>query len=131
MNLRSLLTINAILATLHGLGFVLLPSLMLAFYGVPSSPGAVVMGQLFGCHLLALGVLSWTAREGSETRPNMPVIWASLVSNPVGTVLVFWAIQNGSFGPMGWLGMAIYAGLALGYGMALRGLKRSGGAAPA
>ena len=125
MKLITLLTINAILATLHGLGFVLLPGVMLDFYGVASSPGALIMGQLFGCHLLALGVLSWTARQDADSRPNMPVIWASLVSNPVGTVLVFWAIQKGSFGPMGWLGVAIYAGLGLGYWAALRGVKRS------
>lgn len=124
MKLVTLLTINAVLATLHGLGFVFLPSLMLWFYGVSSSPGALIMGQLFGCHLLALGVLSWTARKDGDERPNMPVVWAGLVSNPVGTVLVFWAIQKGSFGPMGWLGVAIYAGLALGYWTVLGAVRR-------
>lgn len=131
MRLHTLLTVNAVLATLHGLGFVLLPSLMLAFYGVPASPGALIMGELFGCHLLALGVLSWTARPASHAQPNMPVIWASLVSNPVGAVLVLWGIQQGSFGPMGWLGAAIYAGLAVGYVTVLGPARRAAAVAAA
>jgi hypothetical protein len=120
MKLNTLLTINAILATLHGLGFILAPSLLLSIYQIPSSPGALLTGQLFGGQLLGLGVLTWTARQADESRPNMPVIWAGLVSNPVGAVLCLWGIQQGSMGVTGWLGVAIYAGLALGY-FAVRG----------
>jgi len=32
MNMRAILTINAVLATLHGIGYVLAPTLFMDFY---------------------------------------------------------------------------------------------------
>jgi hypothetical protein len=57
MKISTLFLINAILAIGHGLGFIFLPSMLLAIYQVPIAPGAVLLGQLFGVQLLFIAIV--------------------------------------------------------------------------
>src|SRR5262245_26962891 len=59
----TLFLVNSIPAIGHGLGFIFLPSLLLALYQVPVAPVAVLMGQLFGVQLLFVAIITWYARD--------------------------------------------------------------------
>jgi hypothetical protein len=62
VKLATFLGINAIVAGVHGVGFIFVPSMLLAIYGVPATPGSVLMGELFGVQLLFVAVVAWCAR---------------------------------------------------------------------
>ena len=115
MNMRAVLTVNAILAVLHGIGFILAPSLLLSLYQVPPSPGASLMGQLFGAQLLVVAIICWKGRDFSSTSALSALVVAGLVPNVAGAIIGVMGILGGAMGTMGWLGVMIYAGLALAY----------------
>jgi hypothetical protein len=114
MKLQTFFLINAILAIGHGLGFILLPSSLLTLYQVPVSPGAVLMGQLFGVQLLFVAVVTWYARELSG-RALGAIVVGAVVTSAAGAIVTAKALVDGIFGPMGWLALAIYGLLTLGY----------------
>lgn len=115
MTLRTLFVINAILAIGHGLGFIFLPGTLLMLYQVPVSAGAVLMGQLFGTELLVVALITWYGSRLTDAPALSAIVLASLVAAAVGTVITAKALADGIFGPMGWLALAIYGLLALGY----------------
>jgi hypothetical protein len=116
MKIGTLFLINGILAIGHGLGFILLPSMLLAIYQVPSiAPGAVLLGQLFGVQLLFIAIVVWNARDLRDGRALGAIVLGGVVTSAVGTVVTAKALADGIFCPMGWLAVTIYALLALGY----------------
>lgn len=130
MQLRMLLSVNAVLAILHGLGFILLPEVLLDLYQVSLAPGASLMGQLFGAELLVVAVICWKARDFSSPDVLAAVVLANLVADVVGTVISVRATVNGIMGSTGWLAVAIYGLLAIAYLLVVvRKGYRSGAAA--
>ena len=115
MNVRLLFAISAVLALGHGLGFILLPAQLLALYQIGGSPGAEFMGQLFGSQLIATAIIVWKARDFQSLDALSAVVLANLVANAVGTALSVRAVMINVSGPMGWLAVAIYGGLTIGY----------------
>ena len=115
MKIGTLFLINGILAIGHGLGFIFLPSMLLAIYQVPIAPGAVLLGQLFGVQLLFIAIVIWNARDLRDGQALGAIVLGGVVTSAVGTVVTAKALADGIFGPMGWLAVTIYALLALGY----------------
>jgi hypothetical protein len=115
MKISTLFLINGILAIGHGLGFIFLPSMLLAIYQVPIAPGAVLLGQLFGVQLLFIAIVVWYARDLRDGQALGAIVLGGVVTSAVGTVVTAKALADGIFGPMGWLAVAIYALLTLGY----------------
>ena len=66
MTLRTLMVINAVVACVFGVAFVLLPWLVYSLYGVESSEQLNYVGQLFGATLLAIALISWPMRNVTE-----------------------------------------------------------------
>jgi hypothetical protein len=115
MKISTLFLINAILAIGHGLGFILLPSMLFAIYRVPIAPGAVLLDQLFGVQLLFIAIVVWYARDLRDGQALGAIVLGGIVTCAAGTVVKAKALADGIFGPMGWLAVTIYALLTLGY----------------
>ncbi|WP_428668934.1 hypothetical protein [Reyranella sp.] len=115
MNLATLLAINAVLAIGHGLGFIFLPSTLLALYEVPTASGAVLMGQLFGVQLLFVAVVTWSGRKIIDGRALGAIVLGGATTSAAGTIVTAKALVDGVFGPMGWLALAIYGALTIAY----------------
>ena len=74
MSAKIFLTINAVLAILYGLGFVLVPASSLAVYGVAPDPHVILSTQFFGSALLGIGVVFWFAKDfPDQGLPNKTV----------------------------------------------------------
>jgi hypothetical protein len=108
MKLGTLFLINGIVAVGHGLGFILLPSTLLAIYQVLVAPGAVLMGQLFGVQLLFVAVVCWYARDLRDGQALGAILLGGVVTSAAGTAVTAKALADGIFGPMGRLALAIY-----------------------
>ncbi|MFM8766326.1 MAG: hypothetical protein ACKOD9_00665 [Rubrivivax sp.] len=115
MNMRALLTFNAVLATLHGVGYVLAPNVLMNFYQVAPTPAVAFSGQLFGTELLFIAIVCWKARDISHLPALQAIALAGVVANAVGAVVCTLAIMGGVMGATGWLGVLFYVALALGY----------------
>ena len=66
MTIKTFFTIIAVLALVHGVGFVLVPEQVAASYGMATSASTVLMARLFGAALVGLGLIFWFARDGSS-----------------------------------------------------------------
>ena len=58
MNLSALLAIGSIIGLLYGVAFLLAPELVLAAYGIQTTPAAILGYRYFGVALLTIAVLA-------------------------------------------------------------------------
>lgn len=115
MKLRSLFVLNAVVALAFGAGFLLLPGTMVALYGMEPTPGANLMGQLFGVELIAVGLLCWFVGDIADTAAQRAIALALLIADVVGLIVVLIGTLSGVMNAVGWSGVVIYGGLAVGY----------------
>jgi len=115
MKLSNLLVLNAVIALVFGIGFLLIPGSVLSMYGV--APGAQInlTGQFFAVELIHVGVLAWLIRNVSDGLAQRAIIVAGLVGNLVGLVVSLIGTLGGVVSSFGWSAVVIYAVLALGY----------------
>jgi hypothetical protein len=115
MTVKSFFTIIAVLALVHGIGFVLVPEQVAASYGMATSASTVLMARLFGAALLGLGLIFWFARDGSSESAR-GVFIATIIGNIVGLIIVVMGTTAGTLNSMGWIAALIYLFGAAGSG---------------
>ncbi|MFC1481714.1 hypothetical protein ACFL6E_05665 [Candidatus Neomarinimicrobiota bacterium] len=123
--MKNLLLINAIVALLFGVAFVLLPEQTLAQYGVKLMPKAgIYMARLFGATLLGIAVISWYAfLLGTVAKSS--IVLGFMVVDGVGFIVSLLAQLDGVVNNLGWSTVAIYLLLGLGFSY-FRFIKPSG-----
>ena len=114
MNLRTFLTIAAVVALVYALGLILMPAFMASTYGLGASASEILLSRFFGVELLVLGVITWLAKDltGASVRP---IITGNLIGNAVGTIIALMGTLGGVMNSVGWSAVAIYFLLALGF----------------
>lgn len=114
MNIKNLFMINAIVALVFGVVFVLIPEQALAQYGITMPKAGLLMARLFGAALLAIGVVSWFAQSmGSDAQSG--IMLAIIVGNGAGFIVSLLAQLDKVPNNLGWSTVAIYLLLGLGF----------------
>jgi hypothetical protein len=116
MKLRTILTLNGIVASAYGISFLLVPSTVLSIYGVTQGPAEQLMGQYFGVALIGIGLLTWLAKEVTEVSTQRAMILALLISNLAGVIVSVLGTLSDVMSAVGWSAVAIYVFFGLGYG---------------
>ena len=114
MNLRTFLTIAAVVALVYALGLILMPAFMASTYGLGTSASEILLSRFFGVELLVLGLITWLAKDltGDSVRP---IITGNLIGNAVGTIIALMGTLSGVMNSVGWSAVAVYFLLALGF----------------
>ena len=115
MKLRNLLVVNAIVALVYGIGFVLAPATVLSLYGMTQGTSEALAGQYFGVALIAIGLLTWFTRNVADSEAQRAIILALLISDVVGVIVSILGTVSGVMSAVGWSAVGIYLLLALGY----------------
>jgi hypothetical protein len=116
MKLKVLFVITAIIAFVFGVLFVILPAQVYSLYAIESGSGLNYMGQLFGAALIAIGLISWQSRNAADSDARKAIILAFFIADGIGFVIALIGQLNEVVGPLGWLTVAIYFLLSLGFG---------------
>lgn len=122
MRLSTLFIINAVLAILFGLAFLLAPSAMADVYGLEADAGsdyvqgAEYIGRFLGVAFIGFGILTWQARYSADSTARRAVVLAFFVSSALGFVVAIIAQFQEVYNALGWSTAALYLLLALGYG---------------
>ena len=116
MNLKNLFSASALVASLLGLGLILIPGpLMTARTGQPPDVLTAHVATQFGIAMLAVGVISWMARGAAES-PARNAIVAGLtllyVLLPIETTI---SIVRGSETAEGFVLVIVFGLLAAGF----------------
>ena len=116
MKLSTLLVINAIIAFLFGLGFVLIPEIILALYGVTLTVNGIYISRLLGAAFLGYGVVSWLVRNSTGSAELRAIIFALFISEILGFFITLFYQLQGTANALGWTTVAIYLLLGAGFG---------------
>lgn len=116
MKLSTLMTINAVVALVFAIAFVLFPGQVISWYGVTESAALKFTGQLYGAALLSFGVLTWMARNAAASEARKAIVTALFCGEAVGFVISLIAQLGNVVNAFGWSTVAIYLIFTLGFG---------------
>jgi len=116
MKIKTLMVINAVITAVYGLAFVIIPERLLLLYGNPVDAPMKYIGQLFGATLIAFAVLSWSARNSSDSEARKAIVLALFIGDAIGFIVALIGQFNAVVNALGWSTVAIYLLLSLGFG---------------
>lgn len=122
MKLSTLMVVNALVAAVFGVGFVVVPGWVTSLYGPELTPTLQYVpqlkyvAQLFGAALFAFAVLTWTARNAPDSETRRAILLALFVGDGIGFIVSLIGQLGGVMNALGWLTVVIYLLLALGFG---------------
>ena len=74
MKIRTLFTINSILAAIFGLGFMLAPDFLYNLLGFSTAADGPLAMRFFGIMVFGIGVLTFSARDSEDFRARRAII---------------------------------------------------------
>jgi hypothetical protein len=116
MTHKQLFMLNGAIAGGYGIALLLAADPILDIYGITPNPEGVYMARWFGVELLAVGLVTWLARDAAESAGGRAVASALAVTYGIGVVLALWGTLFGPFNALGWI--AVLLNLFLGAGFA-------------
>jgi hypothetical protein len=119
VNPKPLLVIAAVLGLVLGLAFFLVPGRVVATFGTTADQAMQHMARNFGSAVLALGVMSWTARNAAASTARRAILLALLTYFSLGSISILLFQLTGIPNVLGWLGFAVHVPLALAFGYCL------------
>ena len=114
MKFSTFMVIYALVSAVFGLGFVLMPGQILLIYGVEPDAALRLIGQFFGAALLSLALLSWLARNLSDSESRRAIVLALLVGEAIGFIFALIGQFNGILNVLGWSVVIVYLIFTLG-----------------
>ena len=116
MRLSTLMTVNAVVAGLFGLAFVVVPVRLLSVYGATGGSSLAYVAQLYGAALLGFALLTWSARNAGDSEARRAIVLALFVADAIGFVIALISQLRIGVNAIGWSTVAIYLLFALGFG---------------
>ena|SRR5437868_10832446 len=123
MKREQFFAIAGVVGALFGLGFLLLPDMSLGTYGVPVDPHNLMQARYFGSALLAVGLMTFLARETQDAAAIRAVLMGNLVGDIAGGVVTLMAL--GIMNSMALGSLVIYVLFAAGSAWFLFAAKQS------
>ena len=115
MTLNNFLMLATIVAAVFGLAFLVVPSGLVALYGVTLTPETAVIGRIAGSVIVGFAIVFWGARNGSGAETFKAVMMAGLIANGLDALILLHATVTGLVNGLGWLQVLINGGLAIGF----------------
>ena len=125
MKLKTLLIIKAIVCLFLGLPILFVPDFIYSIFGATLAAGGVFAAREYGASMLGNLMLTWFARNSEESKARWAIVLALFVYDAIGAVISLIAVISGTLNPLGWLVVALYLFLALGFGYFLIPKKKS------
>lgn len=118
MKPRYLFIANAVISLGFGGSLVLASSQLASLFGVnvELTQAGIALNRLFGAAIVGYGLLTWLARNTADSEARRAIVLALFVTHALGFIVAVLAQLSGMASALGWLIVAIYLLLALGYG---------------
>ena len=125
MKLKTLLIIKAIVCLCLGIPILVVPNFVYSIFGATLAAGGVFAAREYGASMMGNLMLAWFARNSQESEARWAIVLALFIYDAVGFVVSLIAILSGAINPLGWLVVALYLLLALGFGYFLLPKRKS------
>ena len=115
MSHSPILKLAAVFSLVFGVALALAPNQLAALYNAPEmNPTGVYNSMLYGCALIALGVMYWAASTAPDVADARYVILAGLVFSVASfLVAITRQLTSEAATPAAWLNVVIFAVFAL------------------
>ena len=125
MRLKTLLIIKAIVCLCLGIPILIVPNFVYSIFGATLAEGGVFAAREYGASMIGILMLTWFARNSQESDARWAIILALFVYDAIGAIVTLVAILAGAINPLGWMVVALYLFLALGFGYFLFPRKKT------
>jgi hypothetical protein len=115
MKLKTLFTLNALVALVFGSVHLLAPSLFWASFGLSLDANGILMARSVGAEVMAFSLLVWLARPVADLKALRAVSLACLVKWSLLLAVNLYAQLSGLLNPMGWSNIVLFVFFASGY----------------
>ena len=116
MTRKRLFVLKAVIAAGYVIALLVAAHPILDVDGITPNLEGVYMARWFGVELLAIGLVTWLARNAAESAGGQAVARALAVTYGIGVLLALWGTLVGPFTALGWI--AVGLNLLLGSGFA-------------
>lgn len=124
MKLNTLFLMNAIVAFISAIGFIVMPGIILPLYGVTPTPTDIVFARMLGGEFLSYAALTWIGRNLTEYKGQKAIVLGCLIGFSIGFVALWIGQCAGVFNILGWSLAAVYFLFSAGYAYFLFAEKR-------
>ena len=118
MKLNTLLGVWAVVGVVFGLGFFLVPAMVMAQYG-PGTPSTneIELGRLLGASYLGYAILAWLARGIADTDARRKIVLINFVVTVLSLALFLKTtlVEGASTGP-NWFNVVLMGLFVIGFG---------------
>ena len=116
LNLRTVFLINALVSFVLALGFLLGPEAMLKFFSLSTGNIEKLGAQLIGTALVAVGLLTWFAKDFADPAASSAVANSLFFSGLCGLVVTVLGMMSRVIRTNSWLIIVLYLLFIAGYG---------------
>jgi hypothetical protein len=116
MTLKTLFVINAIVALMFGLGFLLAPAPLMAFYGATLNAPGVLMARFVGAEVLGHTILTWIARDSTASVARRAIVLALFTSWRALLIVGVLGQVTGVMNVLGWSNVILFLLFTVAYG---------------
>ena len=125
MKLGNFLVIATIVAAVFGVALLVVPTQLVALYGVKLTPATEVIGRIAGSVILGFAIVFWSIRNESGAEALKGAMLAGLVADGLDALILLHATATGLLNTLGWAQVAINGLLALGFAYFTFGKRES------
>jgi hypothetical protein len=116
MSLKTLLVIKALVCLFFGVLLLASPVFTYSIFGANVNDGGAFAGREYGAALIGTLLLTWYARNASDSRARRAIVLDLFIYDGIGAVVTLIAQLNGLFNALGWAVVALYFFLAIAFG---------------
>ncbi len=116
MKIKTLLILTALFGAAFGLAYLLIPNILLDFFGVEYTDSTIMTARFFGGAIFGYGVLAWSARDAESSSTRKAIKLALFVTCLIALILSILGVMNNFFTTMGWIPIAFFALITLAFG---------------
>ena len=115
MKLRNMYLLNTIISLVFAIGLLLMTPVMLGLFGMDNTKDAVVLAQLIAVELVVGGLITLLARDVTDPKARSAINYGNMIAGVLGVVVALNATLTGVMGWFGYVVLAIYAIVSLGF----------------
>lgn len=115
MTIKNLFIVGAIIIFVSGVGTVIAPELMFDMWGMTADPAGLILTRLGGALEIGLGVILWFARNSGPNEARRAIVIGGFVTYGLMFIVMLISQLSGGVNISGWLNVALYLLLTLGF----------------
>lgn len=116
MKFRTLMIIKAVVCASFGAGILIFPETIYYILGVSLNSAGLIPARQYAASLFGNLMLTWIAKDATESVARKAIIVALCIYDALGFLVALVAVITGQMNALGWLIVALYMFLTLGFG---------------